>query len=128
MQPWNEFTILPLSSYNITNTINPENYGKVVQTGSYGWVTLEAIPNEGYAFVNWTKNGEVVSEESEYSFVVTSDRNFIANFSREDISLNVVATAVNVEEVVVYDVYGRQQLAVNSQPLWSKIRGDFLTS
>ena len=42
--------------------------------------TVTATANEGYAFVNWTENGEEVSTESAYSFVVTADRNLVANF------------------------------------------------
>ena len=41
---------------------------------------LNAIPNEGYAFINWTEDGEVVSTEAEYTFTMTSDRNLVANF------------------------------------------------
>ena len=44
---------------------------------------LSAFPFTGYHFVNWTENGAVVSTESVYSFVVTSDRNLVANFSNE---------------------------------------------
>ena len=42
--------------------------------------TVTATANEGYAFVNWTEDGEEVSTESAYSFVVTADRNLVANF------------------------------------------------
>ena len=83
-EPWNEYTILPLSSYNIINTINPENSGMVIQKGEYGWVTLEAIPNIGYKFVNWTENGEMVSTDAEYMFKLTCDKEFVANFSLLD--------------------------------------------
>ena len=42
--------------------------------------TLTAIPNESYTFINWTENGEVVSTENPYTFVVTGDRELVANF------------------------------------------------
>jgi hypothetical protein len=41
---------------------------------------LTAIPNEGYSFVNWTKDGAVVSTEQTYSFAVTEDAALVANF------------------------------------------------
>ena len=52
-------------------------------SGSYErnfFVTVSATPNEGYKFINWTENGEVVSEEAEYSFEITENRNLVANF------------------------------------------------
>ena len=38
------------------------------------------VRNEDWAFVNWTENGEVVSEELTYVFIITSSRNLDANF------------------------------------------------
>ena len=42
--------------------------------------TLIAMPNSGYAFTNWTENGEVVSTTATYSFTVTAHRSLKANF------------------------------------------------
>jgi hypothetical protein len=36
--------------------------------------------NEDWAFLNWTENGEVVSEEMTYTFIATENRNLAANF------------------------------------------------
>ncbi|MBR5323681.1 MAG: hypothetical protein IKV14_02545 [Muribaculaceae bacterium] len=56
-----------------------------------GTVILTATPNNGFAFKNWTLNGEVVSTESTYTATVTSVdanistyRHYVANF--EDVS------------------------------------------
>ena len=43
-------------------------------------ITLTATSNEGFVFKNWTLNDEVVSEESEYTFVVTSEAEYKANY------------------------------------------------
>ena len=70
-------------SYNVTVSVNPENAGVVNGAGTYNHgedVTLTATANEGYKFVNWTENGEVVSEEAKYLFEITKDRNLVANF------------------------------------------------
>ena len=118
----------------VTAVANPQEAGTVTGAGIYDsneTATLKAIENEGYKFLNWTENGEVVSEESEYSFVVTKDINLVANFvsteSVEELSSSfrlypnpvndklIVETEVEIKEVVVYDVYGRQQLAVSGQ-------------
>ena len=45
-------------------------------------LTVTATPNEGWDFLNWTENGEVVSTNPIYTFTVTGPRNLIANFRR----------------------------------------------
>ena len=45
-----------------------------------GQVTLTATPNEGYSFVNWTVNGEVVSTKNPYTASITENTEFKANF------------------------------------------------
>ena len=88
------FTLL---DYDVTASVNIENSGVVAGFGNYYYgdeVTLTAVPNIGYRFVNWTENNEVISEESEYSFIITSDRNIVANFTLLDYD---VTTTVNIE-------------------------------
>ena len=77
-------------------SINIEESGVVTGVGTYNsgdTVTVTATANEGYAFVNWTEDGEVVSAESEYSFVITEDRNLTANF----IEIYDVTLSINIE-------------------------------
>ena len=71
------------SSYNINVTPNPAEGGTVLGAGTYdqgATATLIATANPGYTFVNWTKNGEVVSTNSTYSFAVTETGDYVANF------------------------------------------------
>ena len=42
--------------------------------------TLTATANTGYEFVNWTKNGVVVSTANPYTFTVTGDGDYVAHF------------------------------------------------
>ena len=42
--------------------------------------TLTAKANVGYKFVNWTKEGVVVSTDATYTFTVTEDVTLVANF------------------------------------------------
>lgn len=70
-------------SFNIGATTIPMEGGEVSGTGIYSAgaeCTLTATANEGYIFINWTENGEVVSSDAEYTFTVTSNRNLVANF------------------------------------------------
>ena len=83
-----------LYNYDITATANPTEGGTVTGTGNYEHfetATLTATANEGYYFVNWTKNGTSVSTSTTYSFNVTEAGSYVANFSI--MSYNVTATA-----------------------------------
>ena len=124
----NQLSIVQAKDVNITATVNPENAGVVKGAGTYkenGIVTLTATANEGYRFLNWTEDGNVVSNEAEYLFMATSDRNLVANFELTD-GINEFSSAFNlypnpandrlhieskvkINEVTIYDVYGRQQ-------------------
>ena len=67
----------------ISATAEPEEGGTVIGAGTYEigtTCTLTATANDGYSFVNWTENDEVVSVENSYSFTVTGDRDLVANF------------------------------------------------
>lgn len=71
-------------TYVISATVNPTEGGSVTGTGSYifeSTCTLTATPNEGFAFVCWTENGDPVSNEPTYEFMVTGNRNLVANFT-----------------------------------------------
>ena len=119
--------------HEVTASVNIENAGEITGAGIYGYgeeVTLTATANEGYKFVNWTENDTVVSTEAEYSFVITGDRSLVANFvSTESISeleasfkvypnpvsdMLFIEAEIEVEEVAIFDVYGRQQNLSNS--------------
>lgn len=43
-------------------------------------VTLNATPNRGYNFENWTVDGVVVSTENPYTATITANTEFVANF------------------------------------------------
>ena len=44
---------------------------------------INATPNTGWEFKNWTKEGVVVSTEPEFSFEVTNDVHLVANFQKK---------------------------------------------
>ena len=82
---WNQFTnIVAMCPGVIIVMANSAEYGTVSGGGSFeGGETciVTATPNEGYFFESWTENGEVVSTDATYSFIVTGDRNLVANFA-----------------------------------------------
>ncbi len=70
--------------YEVTVSADPEEYGVATGEGSYinGFpCTLTATPTSDYSFVNWTINGEVVSTDATYTFLVTEDSECVAHFT-----------------------------------------------
>ena len=78
------FTTAPLPSYTINVSSNPTEGGSATGDGTYEQgqsCTIQATANTGYTFTNWTKNGEVVSTNATYTFTVTENAAYVANFS-----------------------------------------------
>ena len=72
--------------YAITATANPTAGGTVNGADTFDegtTCTLTATPNEGYNFVNWTKNGTQVSTNATYTFTVNESADYVANFEEE---------------------------------------------
>lgn len=70
--------------YTVAASVSPVGGGTIINTGLYpqnAAAPLVATPEAGFAFVNWTLNGTVVSTTPNYTFTVTSNRNLVANFS-----------------------------------------------
>ena len=73
-------------TYTITVSANPTNGGTVTGGGTYNegtYCSVFATPNSGYEFVNWTENGNVVSNQASYTFMVSGNRNLVANFQEQ---------------------------------------------
>ncbi len=69
--------------YDVAVYANPTLGGTVTGGGTYNYgstVTLTAEAAAGYRFVNWTKEGEVVSTSATYSFTATEHAEYVANF------------------------------------------------
>ena len=72
-----------IQSYNVTVAAQPEEGGHVSGGGSFDYgqnCTVHATANEGYNFINWTENGNPVSNEADYIFIVEGNRNLVAVF------------------------------------------------
>ena len=94
-------TIVSGEFYTITVTANPPEGGSVMGGGVYNpgdLVTVFAAPAEGYDFVNWTENGVVVSETGAYSFIATSDRDLVANFTPSSVTTYTITAIANPAE------------------------------
>ena len=95
------FTLLP--TYTITATVNPEEAGTVTGAGNYlegAECTLEVTPNVGYTFVNWTLDDVEVSAELSFTFNVTADAEYVANFTQDEYEIQIPVTVENGEVVI----------------------------
>ena len=54
-------------------------------------VILEATPENGYEFSNWTLNGEVVSTEKEFRSTALGDMNVVANFTKKSYNVEITS-------------------------------------
>ncbi len=82
-------------TYAITTAANPAEGGTAkfaVGTGSQKTegdvndgeqITLYAVANAGYTFVNWTLNGNVVGTDATCNVTVSQAANYVANFEAE---------------------------------------------
>ena len=78
----NDMWLIGLDDITITQPIVDD--GSVSVTFYEGEsCTVTATPNEGYYFANWAEDGVEVSSEATYTFEVTGDHTFVANFTQE---------------------------------------------
>lgn len=83
-------------TYTITATAEPEEYGTVSVSGNGVFhyndqCTLTATANQGYSFVNWTKNDTQVSTDATWHFAVTESAAYVAHFQIAALNLTVSA-------------------------------------
>jgi hypothetical protein len=81
---WSFTTVPPIVQYNVGLSILPLNSGTVTGAGLYNTgasVTVSANAFAGFEFVNWTEGGLSVSTLDNYTFVLSTDRTLVANYS-----------------------------------------------
>lgn len=79
--------------YLVSLSVSPDNAGITTGAGCYfedNRINVTATPNTGYLFANWSEiDSTIVSYNSNYSFVVSDNRELVANFVENDLSLNI---------------------------------------
>ena len=81
-------------TYNINVSPNPNIGGTVTGGGTYAGgqqCTVTANANTGYTFINWTENGQVVTTNASYTFIVEGNRTLVANFTLNNYTISVTA-------------------------------------
>ena len=101
-----------VQTYNIRLSANPMLAGTVSGGGTFQegeTCTATASPNNGYNFVNWTENGNVVSTNASFSFTVTGSRMLVANFQAQSFTITATADPVNGGTVTGGGTYNQGQ-------------------
>lgn len=72
--------------YEITLSAEPEMGGIVEGGGIFYFgdmVTVRALTNPTYYFINWKENGEVVGTNQNFTFAVDGNHHFVATFAQD---------------------------------------------
>ncbi len=72
--------------YEITLSAEPETGGIVEGGGIFYFgdmVTVRALTNPTYYFINWKENGEVVGTNQNFTFAVDGNHHFVATFAQD---------------------------------------------
>lgn len=82
-------------TYTVTLLVDPAgggiaSGGKTVAAGVS--ITVTASPSEGYDFIEWRENGEMVSTNTSYTFTVKNDRTLTAVFAVSVPTYTITAT------------------------------------
>jgi hypothetical protein len=74
--------------FKITLLANPAEGDVILGEGYYAYgetITVSAVPNPDYDFINWLENGIEILTESDYTFTVTESRTLTGNFETYDV-------------------------------------------
>ena len=108
------FTQIPALLYAVILSANPSVGGTTSGAGSFvsgTSVTINASANTGYSFVNWTEGTTIVSTSAGFTFPISSNRTFVANFAINTFTLGLTAnplaggTVTKTADLARYD-YG----------------------
>ncbi|MBP2026195.1 S-layer homology domain-containing protein [Peptoniphilus stercorisuis] len=80
-----EINVGSLQKLKINQEVNPIDAGSVIlpeEVFEEDKVKVDVDVKENYEFLNYTINGEIVSENSEYVFIVKEDLVIVANFKK----------------------------------------------
>ncbi|MCO5249298.1 MAG: T9SS type A sorting domain-containing protein [Chitinophagales bacterium] len=82
------------NEYTVNISASPTDAGSVSGGGivlSNEEMSVSVHPAEGYIFLNWTEDENIVSTDSVYTFAVTYNRNLVAHFEKIIYSINLLA-------------------------------------
>ena len=121
----NVTVIYTINHYVIT--VDSDGNGTVSGGGTYDYgnnCTVEALPNVGYLFSNWTEDGTVVSTSANYTFTVNSSRTLVATFQKE-ICIDDIQEIVAKEHTEGHETYILMLVYPNVDSLGNPINEEY---
>ncbi len=100
-------------------TADPSSGAILSGGGTYAYgsmVTVSGVPEKDYTFVRWEEDGELVSQENPYTFVITSDRYLIARLD-DATTLPPVSSAPDEAVVRLFPIPASDVLQVEADGL-----------
>ena len=91
-----ERTIPAAIFYEITTSINPADAGLTTGDGLFEEgekVTISVNPDAAYNFINWTLNGQIVTNALTFTFIAKADQLYQANLALKTYTLSYLAAA-----------------------------------
>ena len=79
-------------------------------------VTLKAVPEATYRFVNWTVNGKEVSKENPFTTTITATTQFKPNFEKDNYTIKVTAGEGGTAEVSETEVLKGTEVTLTATP------------
>lgn len=79
--PRNLTAAFALKKFQVTASVDPSGAGEVTGVGTYDIdteVTVAATAGDSYVFTHWAEAGETVSEDPQYTFILTENRTLSA--------------------------------------------------
>ena len=108
--------------YNLTLNVNSKDRGNVTGAGRYlcgDSIEIEAIPNDGFMFVNWTdESNNIISDKSKYKIAIKDYYTLIANFGivgilEDDIyDISVVPNPTEKDFNIIFDNTEEQTISI----------------
>ncbi|MCL2041718.1 MAG: T9SS type A sorting domain-containing protein, partial [Bacteroidales bacterium] len=96
--------------YDVALSVDPPDTGEAIGGGTGlpcgDSITITAIPEECYTFVEWTENGVFVSNDNPYKFELTEDRDIVAHFTIRYCNITVSADPAVGDNAVSDNLYG----------------------
>ncbi|MEB0263787.1 ice-binding family protein, partial [Mucilaginibacter sp. 10I4] len=128
------FSAIPASQFAVVLSSSPVAGGSTNGAGSFAAgtsVTVTAMPNAGYTFVNWTDGATIASTSPAYTFPLSANRTLVANFLLNTYTLTVNANALmgsvtKNPNLAVYNSGANVQLTATAKPgfIFSSWSGD----
>ena len=80
----------PVNASLRASVVTAENSPMADNKAEYGSkVRMESVANDGYEFLNWTSNGEILSTEPVFEYIALNDVNIVANFIAKNYNVTI---------------------------------------